>query len=577
MNNDEPFDFSPSAPRRSAARLIAGCAVLALFALLGRNALISSEGELAESVRQFQLGSELFLPSDDWSPDSFLTIFSARITYWLSNLTGMTEWTLRLPAALAALLMLSGGMKLTDTYFDSKTTCTAGWMLLGSYGFLYWGRHASWGMFIAAVTIWLAVLIAKPEKNFFDTTILFFLIFAGIVLGGFTFILAALPLILLYDKSEGNKLPVCSVVPAVCIAAAAVILLTGGLIYSPDRSWQGNLDAVGNTMTRVFLDTFSQTVYPGSSISWYAALVNLPRLLLPWLPVTLAALITMLKCFRKLSAAEKKLLFCAAAMFILLGIFPGKRWQYQLPMLPFFIILTAAGITGEYNKNNWFRISDRIMNWGFTLLGSLTAAVAITYPLWEILIQGTPPLILMTAVPLLGFIAVGFLVFDTGPNCAEEKLSGMYGPWSGYILAGVILSIALWCVAIPSLTKFRTGRPFWKKCGKVIRKTPALPVIFCVSEPSSLAKFYMNISSTPHISAPENLTGYLNKCEKNSGYLITQEKNAAILHDILSHSAWQAVPEITEGHSLYLLPDSKTDENKFILFKFSRKKVIRTN
>ena len=48
--------------------------------------------------------------------------------------------------------------------------------------------------------------------------------------------------------------------------------------------------------------------------------------------------------FREVPEKIQKLLISQAVMFLLIGVFPGKRWQYMLPMLPFFVVLTAGGL-----------------------------------------------------------------------------------------------------------------------------------------------------------------------------------------------------------------------------------------
>jgi hypothetical protein len=442
----------------------------------------------------------------------------------------------------------------------------SGWLLFGSYGFLYWGRHGSWNMTVAALVVWFAYFAAKPDKKLPEMFILSLITSVGTVLGGWIFILPALPVICCLYKGKFPAFK--AVVPAILIA----LIMLFSLVYSPLRSWESNLWMSVFAIIGIFRDSFHSVIYPGGSVSWYQSLENLPRLLLPWLPVSAVIIAGTLRRFRETPESVRKLLICALAMFVLCGIFPGKRWQYQLPLLPFFITVTAAGITGECGITSWNRRVGIVMEWIFSILGALTAALALTYPLWDMLLKLSPPLVLMTVIPLLGLTAVGFLVFDTGANSAVEKISGMYGSWSGYILAGVTLSVALWCIAIPSLTKFRTDRPFWKKCGSLSRSNPPKMVIFAGKNPDAMALYYMNMPDSPATCDIKDLPEYLNKQNANTGVIIFDRRHTPDIHRILLQSRWEIAknPSAAKGSSLRLLPGGKKDHGKYVLHELKR-------
>ena len=121
--NYEIIDFSPeSAPLRRTALLIYGAAVTVLLVLLGRNALTGSEGALAQSVREFSLGLDMFAGEKIFVPQSDVNLFAGKI-YWLwSCVAGVSEWSLRLFTAFFALLLFSGTMTIAGKFLTAKRT-----------------------------------------------------------------------------------------------------------------------------------------------------------------------------------------------------------------------------------------------------------------------------------------------------------------------------------------------------------------------------------------------------------------------------------------------------------------------
>ncbi len=563
--NYETIDFSPeSAPLRRTTLLIYGAAAAVLMLLLGRNALINSEGVLALCVREITMGMDVFAGEGVSVSRSAADLFAGRILSLLTGVTGISEWFLRLPAAFFAMLMFAGTMQLAGRLFDRKTAFTAGWLLLGSYGFLHWGRHISWHMMLTAWVVWCIVLMLKKEPDRtggFFPALLFFL---GLLLWGFYFLLPVLAVIFFFP-------PRIRVMPAVAalFPALGILLL---LVHFPGRTPGADMEILLDTVWRNWMESFRMMIYPGGHVSWWQMWENLPRLLLPWTPVSLVALGGMFYRRRELPENVRKLLFAAVVMFLLTGIFPGKKWQYALPLLPLFTVLSAGGIAGECGVLNWNRIAETAMNWAFSLAGALTAAVVVTFPLWDMLLKASPPLTLMLLVPAMGFLAIALLIFDTGPTCAEEKVSGMCGSWSGYILAGVVLSAALWCVVIPSLTKFRTGRPFWKKCGAVVRSMPPENVIFAGVSPGALSYFYMDVrqkfAEVPQVTG---VAGYCRGISGDAAVVITAKEQFGAIQLELLKTSWRIAdsPLAVEGAPL-ILPGSDESSGGMAVYQLKR-------
>lgn len=567
MNNNYEIDFSPeSAPLRRTGLLIYTVAITVLLVLLGRNALINSEGAIALCVREFASGMDVFAGESLCQPDSSAVLFAGKIFRQLTRISGISEWSLRLIPAFFALLLFAGVMRFAGMMFDRKTAFTAGWMLLGSYGFLHWGRHISWHMILAAWMMWCAVLMLKREAGYFRIFFLWLLLFLGVLWWGAYFLLPMAAIMVFFPP----RVRILPVIISMAVAAGIVFWLT----YFPGRSWGEDLRIAVDTVWRGWLESCRVMVYPGIQAAWWAGWENLPRLILPWVPVSIAAIGGLCCRWRELPENVRKLLFAGALMFLLIGVFPGKKWQYMLPLLPPVVILTAGGIAGECGIARWNRIADLVMSWGFSLIGALTAAIAVTFPLWDMLLKVSPPLVLMILVPAMGFLAVGLLVFDTGPTCAEEKVSGMCGAWSGYILAGVVLSAAVWCVTIPAMTKFRTGRPFWKKCAETIRNMPPGNVILAGTKPSAMIYFYLNgtaeLTCVPKIN---ELAGHCKQIIGDEAVIIAGKDQLEAIRQVLDNTSWhlEHTPAVKEGEPLRL--PGERDDGRMELYQLRRVSV----
>lgn len=566
------MDFSPEpGPSSRPGWVIGAAALAALLLLLGRNALVSSEGDLAECVREILQGRNVFPGGGIWVPDAPGDLFHGRITALLAGFLGNTEWTLRLPSVLAALLTLGGTMKLAAVFFDRRTAFAAGWLMIGSYGFLYWGRHASWHMMLAAVTVWCAVLLVREEKRFASAVALGVLALTGTLWWGWFFLPPLLALVPLLRQGGFVRAGKWYWGGAVLTAVLAALAGFGLLMYS----FASGIGGVPRLMLEMEYEVWHASrllvLWPGTgSLSWYGALENLPRLLLPWVPLTAGALAGMIVRRRELSPGVRRLLWTAGLLMVLTGIFPGRRWQYQLPMLPIFIVLTAGGVAGGCGVERWnFRIGQG-MELLFSLLGSLAAAVAVTYPVWDMLLKVSPPLSIMAGVPLLGLLAVVLLIFDTGPACAVERGSGMRGAWSGYILAGTVLSVALWSVTVPSLTKFRSGRPFWRKCGAIARTFPPENIILAGEPPHAWELYYLDPPGEVTAAAgPEQFRRYLNSGIKGGQAVVVLRRRDAdgfMRAALGTRWGWREKPEIREGVPLRLVGKAEKEEKRYELY-----------
>ncbi len=540
MNKKLPeFDFTPEpVPLRRSIWLIFFCAVIILFFQLGLNALHGKEGVMAESIRELTIGKDIFA-RENWSDAAEkMQLWFCRGRGIAADFFGNDEFSCRFFSALAALFCLGGTMLFAQEFFDRRTMFSSAWMLIGSYGFIYWGRHISAFMTLAAWVIWCVYFLYSAEMNFRRRWLICFMLLAGIVWWGMNFILFIPGMFCITFFRSKYLFAHWNIIPAAAAGAAVLALLAAWQIGFPGIGWIEYPERIWRQTAGTFLESWREMLSPYSGNRWYLALGNLPRLIFPWTLPAVVVIIVMFRRWRELPVDSRNLLTGAIIMLLFTGIFPGRRWQYQLPQLPFFLILTASWISGSSGIGNWNDRLNGIMRWSFAVLCSFCLCVIVTWPLWGMVFLESPPLLIMFGVPLLGAIGLAALIFDTGRSSAVENYSGMNGAWSGYILAGTCFMAAILTVAAPALTRYRSGRPFWKKCGTVARNLPPEEVLFYGSVPDSKARYYMDLNNDCTVVDKDNFHDALAGAKVPVLLLVAERKDIADIKELLQGTGW---------------------------------------
>lgn len=481
--------FATALPKQGkrALLLITLAALPVLMLYLGKSELINVEGEWASCIRMM---TGKGIADSPLYPENTHTIIYSRLILELSRIVPLSEWLIRLPSAVAALLTLLGTILLALEIFDRKNAVLAGWLMLGSYGFLYWGRIGSAPMFGAAAAIWCAALFygrqrrdSTPFRSSFD----FFIMFFGVLLlGGCT---SAVGIILLLlpqwiDMMKKHQYSRRGCILAVLAALSALLVVAISLyivIYSDQPSLQlgGSLNRTINFCIRLFTVSFRELVTPAGS-GFPESLLHLPRLLLPWSLFIPAAAWGLWKKRKSLPADLKKLLTGMLLFFLFIGIFPARRWGALLPLLGPAVIVMSAGLSAKFRDAEWVRQSELAIRTIFIIIAALFTALFCTWPLWGTLLRVEAPLMLLLISFVAGIITLALLTFGIIPGNLLEKIMKLSSPLSGTILAGVVLSVLVNCVIFPQMNRFRTGRRFWQSSSLAINQCDPEPetVIF---------------------------------------------------------------------------------------------------
>ena len=119
-------------------------ALFLLFWSLGSRELWGSEDRWAEITRVMFLSGDYFHPKINGEPYFDKPLLS----YWFIALTAVVTGSLdelatRIPSAVAGLIALWATFIMARRMWSEKTAATAIWILLTSYGFIFWARTAA--------------------------------------------------------------------------------------------------------------------------------------------------------------------------------------------------------------------------------------------------------------------------------------------------------------------------------------------------------------------------------------------------------------------------------------------------
>ncbi|MDD3886994.1 MAG: glycosyltransferase family 39 protein, partial [Victivallaceae bacterium] len=264
-------------------------AVVALFMFLGTNALWGSEDRWAECVREMLITRDWLHPSINWQ----VYLHKPSLSYWFivpfaAVFGGAVELSSRIPSALAALAALYGTISLASQLLDRRRALTAGWLLLGCYGFFFWGRVAAADMGnVAAIMLATAFFFrVEPRGGFVNYLIFYAICFAGALLKGLPALVMPPVIVLPYLMLNGRwKKHLCFSNILAFVAASALYFVPVMLaeIIPPVSSIAPITDTAETGLARVWLENIVRVFDPfDHKEPVWIYIYELPRILVPW-------------------------------------------------------------------------------------------------------------------------------------------------------------------------------------------------------------------------------------------------------------------------------------------------------
>ena len=441
-------------------------AVVMLLAGLGTAGLWASEDRWAEITREMLLSKDFLHPAINGE----VYFDKPLLSYWLiaiaaAVLRHLDDFTIRMPGAISALFGLYGTIYLGRKLWSKETGMAAGWILLSCYGFLFWGRTAAADMEnLTAVILAVAWFFARVDKPGFFSYLVFYLIcFLGAMTKGLPAVGIPLIAILPYLLTENRWKQHLKVSNFVALAVGLLIFLIPLQLakflpmpeyYSLPAEKLTGLELVWRENIIRFFKPFDHDDEP-----FFCYVYQLPRVLLPWSLVFVAALAAALSCWKKLKPETKWLLQAIALIFCCFSASGSRRWYYILPLMPFCAILTALFLCSDWQVQ-WRKWVILLMKWIIMIAAVLDLLCIAALPFWEKASGFAPPMGFLLAAPLLGIAALA--VFGAGRRSPEGivRLTGVPAQSAGMLMAGAIIVGGFFAFQLPSLDQYRTEKPF---------------------------------------------------------------------------------------------------------------------
>jgi len=486
--------------RRQGLPLLLIAAALLFFAGLGSTALWGSEDRWAEIARMMVSNKDFFHPCINGE----IYFDKPLLSYWLIAfpallLGSVSEFMVRLPSALAALGGMLAVYWLASRMRDRATGLLAAWLLLTAMGFIFWARKGAADLEnLSAIIIAVSWYYYCRDRAGFWSYLLFGMI---CVVGAHTKglpaigvpVLVVLPDVLRNGNWKKHLKWQLFAAAAVCILvyllpfvlAAAAPLPAGWQVPTtfdalrmpawaePYRRELCGLYLVWKENVMRFFTPFDHQE------PFYSYFIHVPRILLPWTLLFVAALVWMVKNYRKLDHNSRWMLEAAVLVFLLFSASGSRRWYYILPILPFCAVIMAFYLNGA--------AKEKLTDWLFRFHQAVVVIAGITLTLTIPLYFGWRGLLSFAAhrsgksmqklamlqdfsispIWLIALTAVGivallpWMITRRHRECLDGVLPNeALRRWSPLVLAVAVLTFGLYVVCPPLLEPYRTEKTF---------------------------------------------------------------------------------------------------------------------
>ena len=514
-----------------------------LVCMLGARSLWGSEGRWAEIAREMVLRRDFFHPTINWAPYFDKPLF----TYWaivaVSWITGtINEFTARLPSAIAGLATLWATVLLGKRIFSIQAGYLAGWLLLTSFGFLFWSRTACADSenlaFIMVAVLWYRARMHKPN---FLRFLVFYLI--GATGAHFKGLPAAVLPVLIYLADIVQRKMLKSYFSLSHLAAIFSGLLVYLLpfvyaAYTGEGYGENGLYLAFKENILRFFSAFDHRE------PFYVYFYYVPMLFLPWSPLLIGALGLTFRDYKRLNQDEKWILHSLLIIFFVFTCSESRRSYYIMPILPFCALLVGNFLVRTNIEDLWLKISMKIQQWlvmAASLLLILAPGVGL---LLERFAGIVPPKGLTASLFITGVLAsVFFWLLLKSLTSREQGIN-----WCGKIFpslgAAIIILAGFFCWQQVILEKFRPYKPFLNKVRTTIG-TNVSPSNVALSQDTANVIFYLGFNGPmPVLKTRRDVKMFLNR--NGLRYMIVQrrylKRSFSVLPDELKKHPFMSSP-----------------------------------
>ena len=264
------------------------------------------------------------------------------LSYWLqllvSKISGsVTETTLRLPSALAAVGSLAMTFLFSEKWFGRRVAVMAALILLTTVQFLKWGTNAETEMLNLAallLLIWMFFRFKDSPGNLWFYGLTAMMAVASWIKGPLCYVLPGFVILLhsiIFKDWKWFRLKHFVFAGTLSVALYFTLFVLAWLAT-------GKWDA----LFMVYRENILRFVAPfDHEKPWYFYILYLWKILLPWVLFFALAIFYVLKNWRTMPREMKQLLIVMTAIFLFFSFSGSKRYYYLIPILPFTSILLA--------------------------------------------------------------------------------------------------------------------------------------------------------------------------------------------------------------------------------------------
>ncbi len=497
------------------------CALLFLAGLLflpllgGRDLWAPVEPRYAEIIRIMFAKGEWIVPTvngDLYTDKPILYFWLALIA---SNLAGgVSEWTVRSPAALGGIGFVVGTYFSGRTFFSPKVGLIAGAVLATSVRIIWEARWAHIDMlfgFFFLLTIYFGArsLLGKGGKR----EILWAYVFMGLAVLSKGLIGVVLPALLLatfaivrrdWRLVIDAKLQLG--IPIFLLIAAPWFCLVNS---ATDGRWLADFIYIHHLQR--------YTEWEGHRHPFFYYFKTLPVDFLPWTIFAIPAMVAYFP-YRHLLQRPKPLYFslCFMVVFLFFSLSDSKRDLYLLPLMPTLALLVGNYVV-DLSEN---RIQESALyRWLSQSYFSAVALVGLAAPIGAWLIRRE---IFWISLPVALVLVVGGIVtviFIRKRRPLEAVTA------AALLMASVAVGASI--RILPYVNHFKSPRPFSMQVRRIV---PATTPLYIYADSMNDFNFYTEREKIPVLSSP----GELKKMREQptAGFLLIKEHDVKRLPEV---------------------------------------------
>ena len=522
------------------------CAGFLLFANLGVASVYGSEGRWLVIVREMFQTKDFLHPTINFEP----YFDKPLLTYWLTaffshfNHDTVTEFTARLSSVFAAFAALGATAVMVRTLWNSKLALLSCWIFMTFYSFANWGRLAEADMvnlaFSTSAAAWY--LVHRDERKFTGYLGFFLICFIGAHAKGLTCVVV--PLIaaaadMILNKRIRMHLNWKSIL-ALLIGIGVYMIpfwLSKTIAPAIAPELQNVVDSDGTIKTSGIALALRENIIRyfapfDHKEPFYAYLIHVPRLTIPWTPILILAIIQAIRSWKKLGENEKWLCWTMLAIFLFFSISGSKRHYYILPLMPYCAALCAWYLFDEIRGKagmiralvlmlyRWF--PPCAMLTGFFLLVLMVLFPALIPTQLELL-QRMIPQTMMTLMAGAFVIGVFWFRISDGDNPFTK---GIPVPLARSVFSTYIMLLVLFIYFLPAANQFRPEKRTIQSMAKILKEAnvPKDDVYFFDRDFTN-AVLYLNLGyKIPVLKNDADLEKLIKDKPEKRLFIISQER-----------------------------------------------------